>query len=341
MYTSDYDFKKVAELKERIVPASSVLIVTHDFPDPDCIAAAFGIQQLLAHWGVKASQITFGGFVGRAENRAMVRFLNIQAVPLMLIELSDFERIIMVDSFPGEGNVSFGSNSPIDAVIDHHPHFTAENESFFSDIRKEIGATCTIITKYLLCEQVPINSKVATALFYGIKTDTNDLSRHVSKDDLECYKYLFNLIDHMALSQIEYPDRDAEYFRILHRSAESMTVYNNSVGHSHIGSISTPDYIAEIADLLHSLENLEWMICSALFKNHIYFSIRSKKEETAGINAEKIAMELHGNGGGHFTKSAGQIPIQNGSVDETVEEFIKTFKTVFNIENSIGHSILK
>lgn len=340
MSINKFDLEKVAEFKKRILPASSVLIVTHDFPDPDCIAAAFGLQQLLFHWGISTCQITFGGFVGRAENRAMIRFLNIQAVPLMLIERTDFERVVMVDSYPGEGNVSLPSNFTVDAVIDHHPHFTGENASFFSDIRKEIGATSTLITKYLKIEQCLIDSPVATALFYGIKTDTNDLSRHVSKDDLDCYKELFNRIDHQELSRIEYPDRDAEYFRILHRSAESMTVYKNTIGHSHIGQISTPDYIAEIADLFHSLEDLEWMICSALFKNHIFFSIRSKTEETAGINAEKIAEKLQGNGGGHATKSAGQIPIQNGSVDETVEEFIKTFKSVFDIRDDAGHSIL-
>ncbi len=318
-----------------------MLIVTQDFPDPDCIASSFGLPVLFAHWGIETSQITFGGFVGRAENRAMVRFCNIQAVSLMLIEFSDFDRIILVDSFPGEGNVSLGKEHAVDVVIDHHPHDPTKKVPFYTDIRDEIGSTSTIVALYLLSEECPINPQVATALFYGIKTDTNNLARHASPEDLECYKQLFNLIDHIALSNIEAPDRDAEYFRILHRSTESMTVYNETVGHIHLGVISTPDYIAEIADLFHSLENLEWMICSAIFKNQILFSIRSRKEETAGSNAEKIANKLHGYGGGHYTKAAGQIPINSESSESAVDKFINIFKSVIEIDKSVGHSILK
>ncbi len=341
MSLKNLNIQRSRELKKQILPAESVLIVTHDFPDPDCIGAAFGLQQLFNHWGVKTTQITFGGFVGRAENRALIRFCNIQTVPLTLIEFEDFERIVLVDSFPGEGNVSLGTDHPIDVVIDHHPHSDKTCNSFFSDIREEMGATSTMVTLYLLAEKCPIQSDVATALFYGIKTDTNDLARRVTEEDLDCYKHLFNLIDHLALSKIESPDRDLEYFRILHRSAESMTIYDNTVGHIHLGSISTPDFIAEIADLFHSLENLEWMICSAIFTNHIYFSIRSRNEELAGINAEKIAEILHGNGGGHTTKAAGQIPIPGERVDASVKEFIQTFESVLNIDNCTGQSILK
>jgi nanoRNase/pAp phosphatase (c-di-AMP/oligoRNAs hydrolase) len=331
---------KIGQLKERVADASSVLIVTHDFPDPDCLGASFGLQTLFQYWGIKNCQITFGGFVGRAENRAMIRFLKIQTVPLMLVEIGDFDRIVLVDSFPGEGNVSLSTHYRVDMVIDHHPHEVPDTGRFLSDIRDYIGATSTMITQYLRAEDCPISPEVATALFYGIKTDTNDLARHVAQEDLECYKFLFNLIDHTVLSKIESPDRDAEYFRILNRSTESMTIYDTSLGHIHLGAISTPDYIAEIADLFHSLENLEWMICSAIFKNQIFFSIRSKTEETAGRFASMIAEKMSGNGGGHANKAAGQIPLHNLSHRDAVERFVDTFKTLFNIHHHQGQSIL-
>ena len=331
--------KQVNELKKSLLPASSVLIVTHNYPDPDCLAAALGLQLLLSHWGVETSQITFGGFIGRAENRAMIRFLNIQAVPITLIEFTDFEKIIVVDAFPGESNLSLDSKHHVDAIIDHHPHKVSNNFDLYVYIRKEIGSTSTIITRFLTADQCDIPPDVATALFYGIKTDTHYLSRNVTDEDLECYKFLFDLIDHNALSKIESPDRDAEYFRILHRSTESMTIYNNSIGHIHLGNISAPDYIAEIADLFHSLETLEWMICSAIFKNQIFFSIRSKNEVVAGINAEKIAKKLKGSGGGHSNTGAGQIPIKSTPVNDAVNRFITTFKTLLNIKDLTGHPI--
>jgi len=329
--TNDFS-EKLEEFKSHIIPASSVLILTHDFPDPDCLASAFGISHLLSFWGIKTSVISFGGFVGRAENRAMIRFLNIQTVPYVLTEISDFDRIVLVDCFPCRGNVSLPANAPVHAVIDHHPNDPSSACPFFFDIRKEFGATSTIITKYLLAAHCPISPKLATALFYGIKTDTGDMRRAGVPDDLECYKYLFDIMDHKQLSCIENPDRDIEYFKILH-SAMLSAVSFDGIGYTHLGNVTTPDYIAEIADLFHSLEKLEWMICSGIFKNQIFFSLRSKNADTAGLFAEKIAMIFGGSGGGHSRVAAGRVPFAANDANKVLEKFEYTLKDVFNIIN--------
>ena len=114
---------------------------------------------------------------------------------------------------------------------------------------------------------------------------------------------------------------------------------DNKLGHIHLGKISNPDYIPEIASLFQSLENLEWMLCSGIFKNQIFFSIRSKNELTAGINAEKIAKKLKGSGGGHSNKGAGQIPIKTTPINDALNRFIATFKTLLNIKDVTGHPI--
>lgn len=331
--------EKIEELKNHIIPASSVLVLTHDYPDPDCLASAFGISDLLSFWGIKSSIISFGGFVGRAENRAMIRFLNIKTVPFVLTEIEDFEKIILVDSFPGKGNVSLPVSTPVDAVIDHHPNDPLPGSTFFHDIRKDFGATSTIITKYLLEAHCPITPKLATALFYGIKTDTGDMRREVSPDDVECYKYLFDIMDHRLLSRIENPDRDVEFFKIIHKAAESAVTYD-TVGYTHLGVVSTPDYIAEMADLFHSLEKLEWMICSGLFKNQIFYSLRSKNDDNAGVNAEKLAAILGGSGGGHSRVAAGRIPIETDNANKVLEKFEYTIKEVFGISGVHQENLL-
>ena len=325
----DFDLK-LEEFKTHIVPASSVLILTHDYPDPDCLASAFGISQLLSFWGIKSSIISFGGFVGRAENRAMIRFLNIRTVPFVLTDVRDFERIILVDSFPGKGNVSLPQQIKIHAVIDHHPNEPEPSYSFFYDIRKDYGATSTIITKYLLSAHCPISPKLATALFYGIKTDTGDMRRKGSVADLHCYKYLFDIMDHHLLSLIENPDRDVEFFKVLHRASESAFTCK-SVGYTHLGNVSTPDYIAEMADLFHGLERIEWMISSGIFKNQIFYSIRSKNIDLAGVHAERIAVLLNGSGGGHSRVAAGRVPIVIDDSNKVLQKFESTVKAVFGI----------
>jgi len=328
--TSDNFSSKVESLRSHIIPASSVLILTHDFPDPDCLASAFGISHLLSFWGIKSSVISFGGFVGRAENRAMIRFLNIRTVPFVLTEINDFERIILVDCFPGKGNVSLPATTQVHAIIDHHPNEPSPDESFFHDIRKDYGATSTIITKYLLSAHCPISPKLATALFYGIKTDTGDMRREVAPDDIECYKFLFDIMDHKLLSLIENPDRDIEYFKILHYATLS-AVHYDTVGYTHLGNVTTPDYVAEMADLFHSLEKLEWMICSGIFKNQIFFSLRSKNSDSAGIFAEKIAMIFGGSGGGHARVAAGRVPLNENDPNKVLDKFEYTLKDVFSI----------
>jgi len=335
---TDYSHK-LSELREAILPASSVLILTHDYPDPDCLASACGISELLSFWGVKSSVISFGGFVGRAENRAMIRFLNIRTVPFVLIgDVSEFDRIILVDCYPGNGNVSLNSDTPVHAVIDHHPNVPGKDASFFHDIRADYGATSTIVTNYLLQAKCPIPPKIATALFYGIKTDTGDMRRNASVNDVECYKSLFGIMEYKLLAEIEKPDRDTEFYRMLHKAAEAAVCYDN-VGYAHLGAVTAPDYIAEMADLLHRLEKLEWMVCTGIFKNQIFFSIRSKNSSGAGIIAEKLSAAFGGSGGGHSRFAAGRLPIQT-DLNILLEEIELVVKDIFNIKTVDKETLL-
>lgn len=322
--------KRVNKLKEHMKNTSTALIVTHDFPDPDCIGAAYGLQLLLKNWDID-TRIAFGGFVGRAENRAMVKELNIQTIPIALIELSDYDKILMVDSFPGSGHVTLPENRKVDVVIDHHPNEIPQNEETFYEIIPQIGSTSTIITSYLISENIKIKPAVATALFYGIKTDTNDMSLNVTEPDLKSYRTLFDNMDHIALSNIESPQRDLEYFKVLHRATET-TEYFDKVGYTHLGEVSSPDFVAEIADLFHSYEKLEWMFSSAIFKNQLFFSVRSKNDNTAGKKAQNIAETLGGHGGGHSTKAAGQIPLNDcDNIDIVVEKFYSIFMETMKV----------
>ena len=328
--TDDFS-TKVEELRKCIGSAQSALILTHDYPDPDCIASALGLAHLCSFWNCSAPVISFGGFIGRAENRAMVRFLNIAMVPFALIDVKEFDRIFLVDSYPGKGNISLPSSVAINGVIDHHPAPTDRPIDCFTDIRKEVGATSTLITGYLLESGCPIPQPLATALFYGIKTDTGDLRRDVSRLDLACYKHLFERIDHKLLALIINPDRDIEYFRLLHRATESAVSYNN-VGYTHLGNVSTPDYIAEMADLFHSLESIEWMICSGIFKNQIFFSIRSKNVYTSGTKAEQLAQSLGGSGGGHGRAAAGRIQFSSEEAsNKRIGEFEIITRQLFDV----------
>jgi nanoRNase/pAp phosphatase (c-di-AMP/oligoRNAs hydrolase) len=332
--------KRLEAFKNQVAPSSSTLILMHDYPDPDCIASAFGIAQLLSYWGVSSSVISFGGFIGRAENRAMIRFLNVKTIPYVLLEIKDFDRIILVDCFPGRSNVSLSADYAVHAVLDHHFVSNPDNLPFYHDIRKEIGATSTIVTEYLVAAGCPISPKLATALFYGIKTDTGDMGRESSAEDIECYTMLFNKMDHSLLARIENPDRDVAFFRMLHRAAQAMIAFG-SLGYIPLGAVASPDYVAEMADLFHSLEKIDSTVCSGIFKKNIFFSIRAKNRDEAGMNAEKIATALGGGGGGHGKIGAGRIPFDKAREEEILNKFVATFKEVFTMSAVQGVHILE
>jgi nanoRNase/pAp phosphatase (c-di-AMP/oligoRNAs hydrolase) len=329
---------KLRGFRLAILPASSVLILTHDYPDPDCIASAWGISELLSFWGVGHPVISFGGFVGRAENRAMIRFLNIPTVPFALTDVNDFDKIILVDCYPGRGNVSLPPNARLHAVIDHHPNATPPDAPFFHDIRSEYGAAATIVTRYLMQTDCPISPRLATALFCGIKTDTSGMQRGATTDDIECYKRLFDMIDHRLLSKIENPERGVEYFRVIHKAAESAISYKN-VGYIHLGTVITPDCIAEMAELFHTWEKIEWMICTAIFKNQIYFSIRANVSDTAGARAERLAQRLGGNGGGHSKAAAGRAPLDE-NIALTLGKIDFYIKEIFEVPDAEAEPLL-
>ncbi|MBD3420450.1 MAG: hypothetical protein GF398_10065 [Chitinivibrionales bacterium] len=327
------------QFRRQILTAQSALIVAHDYPDPDCIASALGIKRLLDHWGIEKSTICYGGFVGRSENQAMMRLLNIKAKPYFLVDRHEYERIILVDAYPGNGNVSLPKNLLIDAVIDHHPRNEDTHMVHFCDIRQNVGATSTIVTEYLLQARCPIDAPLATALFYGIKTDTHSMGHHASSEDLQYYKFLFDVVDHKLLYQIGHPGREKEYFRILHNSVESL-VYVNQVGFAHMGRVSSPDYIAEIADLFFRMPELEWMVTSGFFNGHLFYSVRSKNSADSGEIAEYLAEKLHGSGGGHDRMAAGRVKLDDAGEEKLLDAFKSALTGYFNISLDQGDKII-
>ena len=99
----------------------AALIYTHDNPDPDSLAAAWGLARLFRHQlGIDAT-IAHGGIVGRAQNRAMVEALGLRLTSTEDLNPDAYDLIALVDSQPATGNNSFPAGHRIDVVIDHHP----------------------------------------------------------------------------------------------------------------------------------------------------------------------------------------------------------------------------
>jgi nanoRNase/pAp phosphatase (c-di-AMP/oligoRNAs hydrolase) len=66
----------------RLNGRTSMLIYTHDNPDPDALAAGLGLRHLVEKEIGAVVTLAHGGIVGRAQNRAMVENLKIPLTPV-------------------------------------------------------------------------------------------------------------------------------------------------------------------------------------------------------------------------------------------------------------------
>ncbi len=289
--------------------AAGLLILPHNDPDPDAIASSVALRWLLKETAGLHSHIAYRGIVGRAENKALVRYLG---HPLRLLsdeQLSESLPIALVDTQPGAGNNVVPSATRVCLVFDHHPMRDETSAVEFAEVRPDVGATSTILTEYCQAADAELPPSIATALFYGIKSDTMGLGRGASAADVAAYFYLQSRIDVHALVDIERAQVPQEYFRGLVASLRSARVYDRSLIISTIEEMQRPDLPAEMADLLLRLEGINWVISMGVYDKELVLSVRTNDREGAGHLIQDIVGGL-GSAGGHGTMAAGQIPLE-------------------------------
>lgn len=288
-----------------------ILILLQDNPDPDALACAAALRDIIHRRLGKRVVIGYGGLCGRAENRAMMSVLQIDARRLTSVQVNQFHILCLVDTQPRSGNNLLVSSRPAQVVIDHHrvPKKNRTWQAEFSDIRPDYGATSTILYEYVLASGIPITPRLATALFYGIESDTQDLGRESTSADIRAYRDLFLIADKRYLSKIRHAPVPLDYFQVLADSLARCVVAGKTVI-SFIPYCRNPDVFAEVADRLMRLEDMRTAVCYGICENMIYLSARtSDARGNAAGRMQRVVRGL-GTGGGHRTMAGGQIPVE-------------------------------
>src|SRR5687768_11827663 len=99
----------------------SLLILTHENPDPDAIASAAALRHLLVEKRGVDAVVAYTGIIGRAENRSMLSLLDLGAHHLDHYQGRDFAYTALIDAQPLTGNSFLPDKRLPDIVIDHHP----------------------------------------------------------------------------------------------------------------------------------------------------------------------------------------------------------------------------
>jgi nanoRNase/pAp phosphatase (c-di-AMP/oligoRNAs hydrolase) len=297
---------------------SRMLILPHNDPDPDAIASANALRHLLAERSNVEARIAYQGIIGRAENKALVRYLG---HPLRRLKDSDLQRadaVALIDTQPGAGNNPLPPGRSPTIVFDHHPWLEETSAAACADVRSDVGATSTILTEYLKAAGIEPTPPLATALFYGIKTDTMGLGRGASPADAAAYFYLQPRIDVDALVEIERAQVPADYFRSFDIALRAARVFDNVVI-AYIGQMDYPDLVAEMADLLLRLEGIRWAICTGVYQGELVVSVRTRgRRGGAGRLAQRI-VEGRGTAGGHGAMAAGHLPLAGEDPEQVAE----------------------
>jgi len=301
--------RKLNALLDVVKDEERVLILMHDNPDPDSIASALGLQYLLQHLARKPSLIAYAGIVGRAENRAMLKYLGIKLSSMSRVPLQEYSCVALVDTQPLTGNNSLPSGKPPQIVFDHHPFQPATRKVPYREVKPKYNVTASIITEYLVASKLELDPILATALFYAIKSETEGLGREVGKIEAKLRHYLYPHVDQRLLANIENARVSREYFQIIHSALEHSEIYDDVVI-ANIEDVNNPDIVAEVADLLMRLEKIKWSFCFGTYNGDVLVSARTiDRSNDAGTLMRNAFADL-GAAGGHEMMAGAKITVK-------------------------------
>jgi len=299
-------FAALTELVRRDGKTGRWLVLTHDNPDPDALASAQLLARVLRQAFQQKVTAAYGGIIGRAENREMVRALRLQFSHIRFLNLKNYRHFALVDTQARSGNNQLPPRLVPDIVIDHHPVRKNTQAGPFYDIRPKYGATATILAEYMLAAGIQPTHALTTALIYAIRSETQDFAREHAGPDKAIHDLFFPRANHRLLARIQSPRLPFAYFSNLHDALENLESVDSLIL-SHLGPIEQPDIVPEIADLLLQMEGKTWSLATGYFQDRLYLSIRTTNTRADAGSLMRRIVARRGKGGGHGMSAGGWI----------------------------------
>jgi nanoRNase/pAp phosphatase (c-di-AMP/oligoRNAs hydrolase) len=307
-----------------LAPFRRVVLVSHVNPDSDSLASMLGLKALVESCQPgKSVTITADGMIARSENRAMVELIPVPLVPVETVANDPEAAVVMVDTQPFTGRRYSEAAMP-HVVIDHHETGGLLEGVLFSDIRTHLGATSTMVTGYLIEQQVVVTREQATALLYGIESETTGYPREASSLDDGALIWLFPRADKDLLARIRNPKLPQSHFATFQNALGNAFLYDKLVV-SWCGTVTQPDIIAEIADFFIRFEQVDWSLAAGVFDERMKLSLRAGI--LGGRAGEILSAVVNGLGsaGGHDKRAGGSIVLADGR-PETLETVLRSIR---------------
>lgn len=320
-----------------------VTFVSHVQADPDSLGSMVGLAHLVESCLGKTVRLTSDGPICRAENRAMVELLGIELEPIDQLDWHQREAVVMVDSQPHTGRHTFNGDVPIYAVIDHHQTPGQLDGVPFVDIRRTLGATCSLVTRYLMEQELPLPDRVATALYYGIETELSGFPREANSLDDSALHLLYPLADKDLLAKIRNAPLPQDYFECILQALQSSFIYDRLII-SWVNELAAPELAAQVGDFLIRLEGIEWAVCAGVHQDQMILSLRTGLARAqAGEMLRQVVTKLGGQAGGHDRRAGGSLPLPSTSasaIEQVQGEFRRRLLKALQIEECRGQRLV-
>lgn len=320
--TVNNEIEQVLAALGKVLPEHGrVLIIPHDYPDPDALASSAALQLLLAKRYRLHGQIIYSGIVSRAENREILRHFKYKlTVTQQWHPGKKKSPAIFADTAPWYGNVTVPSSVNPIAVFDHHHGKYKTPVNMVIDINPAFGATSTRLWECLQAANIQIPKWLAAIMAYAITTETFDFIRHATARDIRAYTLLLNQCNMKTLGQIKNAPMPRAYYSYLAEAVANAQTYGRAAW-THLASVKQPEIVAEIADLLLRMERIMWAFCTGFTENRLIVSIRS---EVASLHCGRLLRALidrkNGSAGGHEQAAAGYIDVSALSSTERIQQ---------------------
>ncbi len=301
--------RRLQRLLEELADVRRLLILLHDNPDPDAVAAGWVLAHLVRSVRGLPAALAYEGVVGRAENRAMVSLLQIKLVRMSELDPKRFDAIALVDTQPGTGNNSLPPGVMPRVVFDHHALRRATRVVPWVDVRPDYGATATILAEYVEAAGLSLSRRHATGLFYAIRSETQNLGREGAEPDLDAFLTLFPRIDNRLLGRIEQAPISPQYLVALKSALDATRLYGPLLVTS-LGRLPYPDVVAELADMFLRIDRVRWALVMGHYRGGIHVSLRTDHARArAGHVIRQIIGDM-GKAGGHGLMAGGRVDLR-------------------------------
>jgi nanoRNase/pAp phosphatase (c-di-AMP/oligoRNAs hydrolase) len=274
--------------------------------DPDSLASAWALKRLL--WrrlaGITVAHIRP---ITRPQNERMVRQLGVPVVPYDQVNPEQFNHKAIVDSQPAH-NPIFAEHT-YDLIIDHHP-LLEDSSATVMDIRPQYGATASIMTEYLRAARIKPSLKLATALYYAIKTDTSNFERPAIGADVKAFHYLFPFTRTPLVRRLEFAEITMKMLDFYQSGLKRLRRRGNRL-YTFLGEVPTPDIMVTQADFLLRVEEIAWTIVGGIYEDKLIVIFRNDGlRKNAGRLASRAFGKL-GSAGGHAATARAEVPLGN------------------------------